>query len=233
MASLTIAALTAIGSIASAGASWYFGSKNNDLQEQSLEQSRKQLELQKQQYNENLRSSYYSYMQQLASMEGDYAQNQLSLNQTVEDIASNQNYLDRWASEYDQSMQSTIDEVWDSYQNQASAYTAGLVTSAEKGQKGGSAGRVNKDNALALKNLTGTSDGSFSLSSRNRLGSYVQSAALDILADRHTALSAVDVGYKSIDSYREAMSSLSNSISSMNKSTSEIKETLKKEGLTV
>ncbi len=231
MSLLALGILSAIGSIASAGASWYFGSKNNDLQEDSLKLSREQLNLQKQQYNENLRSSYYSYMQNLSSMESELGQNQISLNQTVEDIASNQNYLDRWASEYDQSMQSTIDEAWESYQNQAANFSAGLVTSAEKGHSRGSSGRINKDNALALKNLTGTTDG-FTLKN-NRLGSYVQSTALDMLSDKHTALSAVDVGYKSIGSYKEAMNSLSESIASMKKTTSEMKDTLLKEGLTV
>ena len=228
---LTLGILTALGTIASAGASWYFGSKNNDLSEKSLKLSQEQLNLQKQQYNENLRSSYYSYMQNLSSMESELGQNQISLNQTVEDIASNQNYLDRWASEYDQSMQSTIDEAWESYQNQAANFSAGLVTSAEKGHSGGSSGRINKDNALALKNLTGTTDG-FTLKN-NRLGPYVQSTALDMLSDKHTALSAVDVGYKSIGSYKEAMNSLSESIASMKKTTSEMKDTLLKEGLTV
>ena len=208
----------------SAGANWYYGSKNNELQ-------RQQLALQEAEYNESLRSNYYTYMQNLASMEGDYTQNQLAINQEAENIASNQNYLDRWASEYDQSMQSAVDETYSNYQNLASNYSAGLVTSAEKGQRGGSASRINQDNALSLRNLTGQTGG-FTLKNNN-LGAYVQSTALDMLSDKQTALSSVNLGYQSIDTYKDAMKSLSESISSMKKTTTEMKDTLQNKGLTV
>ena len=242
---ITAAAILAIAGIvgaaasaASAGANWYYGSKSNDLQREQLGLQGEQLDLQREQqalqeaeYNESLRSNYYTYMQNLTSMEGQYSQNQLAINQERENIASNQNYLDRWASEYDQSMQSTVDDAYSTYQSLASNYSAGLVTSAEKGHKGGSSARVNQDNALSLKSLVGTTNG-FTLKN-NRLGAYVQSTALDMMADKQTALSSVNLGYQSIDSYKDAMKSLSESITSMKNSTSEMKETLLEKGLTV
>lgn len=227
-ASTLLAIAGLVGAAAGAtgvGVNWAFSSKQNKLQ-------RQQLDLQKEQYNENLRSNYYSYMQQLASMEDEYAQNQLSINQTTEDIASNQNYLDRWAGEYDQSMQSNIDDAWNSYQSLASNFSSGLVVSAEKGQRGGSAARINADNALALKSVAGSTEG-FSLDGSNRLGAYVQSSALDMLADRQTALSSISTGYQSINSYKDAMKSLEESIGSMKVSTSDIKKELEGKGLTV
>ncbi len=195
-----------------------------DREEKSLELQREQLKLQKDSYNETLRSNYYSYMQQLQGMESDYKQNQLSINQTKEDIASNKNYLDRWASEYDLSMQNSIDEAFSTYQGLASNFSAGLVTAGESGHKGGSSARVNEANALALKAVNGTTEG-FSLTN-NRLGATVQANALDMLADRHTALSAVSTGYQSIESYKEAMESLQNSINEMRATTDDIKKQL-------
>lgn len=228
MPAATIAAVAgvigALSSLVSAGVNWSYGNKSNALQE-------KQFALQEQEYNESLRSNYYTYMQNLASMEGQYSQNQLAINQETENIASNQNYLDRWASEYDQSMQSAVDEAYSTYQNLASNYTAGLVTEAEKGHRGGSASRINQDNALALKNLTGKTGG-FTLQNNN-LGAYIQSTALDMMSDKQTALSSVNLGYQSIDTYRDAMKSLSESISSMKKTTNEMKDTIKGKGLTV
>ena len=220
-----MAVISALAGVASAGYNWYSGERSNRLQ-------REQLDLQEREYNESLRSNYYSYMQNLASMQGEYAQNQLAINQSHENIASNSNYLDRWASEYDQSMQSTVDEAFNTYQSQASNFSAGLVTEAEKGHRGGSSGRVNRDNALSLKNLTGKTGGGFTLQGNN-LGAYVLSTALDMLSDKQTALSSVGLGYQSIDSYKEAMKSLSESIYSMKKSTDEMKETIKGKGLTV
>ena len=228
MPAATIAAVAgvigALSSLVSAGVNWSYGNKSNALQE-------KQFALQEQEYNESLRSNYYTYMQNLASMEGQYSQNQLAINQETENIASNQNYLDRWASEYDQSMQSAADEAYSTYQNLASNYTAGLVTEAEKGHRGGSASRINQDNALALKNLTGKTGG-FTLQNNN-LGAYIQSTALDMMSDKQTALSSVNLGYQSIDTYKDAMKSLSESISSMKKTTNEMKDTIKGKGLTV
>ena len=228
MPAATIAAVAgvigALSSLVSAGVNWSYGNKSNALQE-------KQFALQEQEYNESLRSNYYTYMQNLASMEGQYSQNQLAINQETENIASNQNYLDRWASEYDQSMQSAVDEAYSTYQNLASNYTAGLVTEAEKGHRGGSASRINQDNALALKNLTGKTGG-FTLQNNN-LGAYIQSTALDMMSDKQTALSSVNLGYQSIDTYKDAMKSLSESISSMKKTTNEMKDTIKGKGLTV
>lgn len=210
--------------IFSAGYNWYTGERSNKLQ-------REQLDLQEKEYNESLRSNYYTYMQNLASMQDQYAQNQLSINQSIENIASNNNYLDRWASEYDQSMQSAVDDAYSSYQNQAANFSSGLVTSAEKGHSGGSSARINRDNALSLKSLTGKTGG-FTLKGNN-LGAYVQSTALDMISDKQTALSSVSLGYQSIDSYKEAMKSLQESISSMKKSTNEMKDTIKEKGLTV
>ncbi len=221
IAGIATAAFSAAGVIVN----WIYSEKQNKLQQEELQ-------LQKDQYNETLRSNYYTYMQQLSSMEDEYQQNQLSINQTVEDIASNQNYLDRWASEYDQSMQSNIDEAWNSYQSLASNFSFGLVAGAESGHRGGSTARINADNALALKSVAGSTEG-FSLNGNNRLGAYVQSNALDMLADRQTALSSVSTGYQSINSYKDAMKSLEESISGMKTSTSDIKETLKEKGLTV
>ncbi len=217
--------LSSFVDLAQIGFDWYFSLQNNSLKKDELE-------LQKKSYNENLRSNYYSYMQQLSSMEGDYAQNQLGINQNVENIASNQNYLDRWASEYDQSMQSAIDDTYNSYQQLASNFSAGLVSTAEKGQRGGSAQRVNEQNALALNSLLGGSSNGFTLQN-NRLGSYIQSTALDMLADKQTAISGVSMAYKSIDSYKDAMKTLQDSIGTMRNTTTDLKNTLKEKNLTV
>lgn len=207
------------------GVDWYYSDYANGLKKDELE-------LQKKSYNESLRSNYYSYMQQLSSMEGDYAQNQLGINQNVENIASNQNYLDRWASEYDQSMQSAIDDTYNSYQQLASNFSAGLVSAAEKGQRGGSAQRINEQNALALNSLVGDSSNGFTLQN-NRLGSYIQSTALDMLSDKQTAISGVSMAYKSIDSYKDAMKTLQESIGTMKNTTTDLKNTLKEKNLKV
>ncbi len=201
-----------------------WGNRQADRDEESLELQRQQLDLQRQQYMENLRSNYYSYMQQLSGMEGDYKQNQLSINQTRENIASNQNYLDRWASEYDQSMQSSIDEAFNTYMSLASNYTSGLVTAGESGHKGGSSARVNASNAMDLQAVNGRTD-RFTLQG-NRLGASIQSSALDMLADKQTAISSVATGYQSIDSYKEAMASLESSMSEMRATTEDIKKQL-------
>ena len=217
--------LTALAIIAglSALSSAHFSAKAGIRQE-------KQLGLQQQQLNESMRSNYYSYMQQLNAMQGEYAQDQLAINQQRENIASNMNYMDRWASEYDLSMQNNIDEAYSQYQSLASNYASGLVSNAETGRRGGSAGMLAQDAGIGLKAINGSTEG-FSLS--GRLGSFLQSSALDMLADRQTAISSIGTGYKAIGSYQEAMNSLQGSIGSMTATTDQMKNELKNKGMIV
>ena len=67
----------------------------------------------------------------------------------------------------------------------------------------------------------------------NRLGSYIQSTALDMLSDKQTAISGVSMAYKSIDSYKDAMKTLQESIGTMKNTTTDLKNTLKEKNLKV
>lgn len=200
------------------GANYFQRKESNDLQRQSL--------------NESMRSNYYSYMQQLESMQNEYGQDALAINQQRENIASNMNYLDRWASEYDLSMQNGIDESFGQYQQLASNYASGLVSNAETGRRGGSAGRLAGDAGMALASINGGSTNGFNLTG-SRLGSYLQSAALDMMADRQTAISAVGTGYQAIGSYQKAMDHLQTSIGSMENTTGQMATELKKKNIEV
>lgn len=219
--SLTLALIAG----ASALSTWYFNNKANDRQE-------KQLDLQQESFDDSLRSNYYSYMQQLNAMNNELSQDQLAINQQRENIASNQNYLDRWANEYDLSMQNGIDEAFGQYQQMAQNYSAGLVSNAETGRRGGSAGRMASDAGMALRSMNGGSTEGLNLTG-GRLGSYLQSSAIDMLSDRQTALSSLGTSYKAIGSYQSAMESLQGSISGMTDTTNQMKKTLEGKGLTV
>ena len=207
-------ALISLGSLIN---SWNSNRKSNNLSERSL--------------NENLRSNYYSYMDQLEGWRGDLSQTSLAMDQTLEDIASNRNYLSRWAEEYDLSMKNGVDEAFGQYQQMASNLGASIVSSAEMGASGGSAALVNAMGARSLMDANGGRTGRFDLS--GRLGSYLKINALDMLADRQTAMSAVDTGYKALGSYQKAMESLQANIASMEKTTGKIAKKLDKEGMTV
>lgn len=197
----------------------------NNLQRDSLD-------LQQQSFNESMRSNYYSYMQQLESMRNEQAQDLLAINQQRENIASNQNYLDRWASEYDMSMQNGIDESFNQYQQLASNYSSSLVSNAETGRRGGSAGRLAGDSGMALASMNGGSTNGFNLTG-SRLGSYLQSSAIDMMADRQTALSSLGTSYKAIDSYQNAIGTLQGSIDSMENTTGQMADELKKKNIEV
>lgn len=212
-----ISALLAATSASISGVSAYYNKENNNAS----------LALQREELRENLRSNYYSYMQSLEGMRSDLTQAGLSRNQTIENLGTNNNYLARWAQEYDTTMNSVIDQSFDEYTNMYSNFTSNSVLDAEKGRKGGTAARVNRDNLLSLVSLTGRQDGKFNLT-QGSLGQYMQSTALDMLSDKQTALSSIQTGYKSLPSYKDTMDILSKSIADMEKTTSEMKKKIDK-----
>lgn len=205
--------LSGLGSIANAMQGW----QSNGFQQQSL--------------NESMRSNYYSYMQQLESMNNELSQDQLAIAQQNENIASNMNYMDRWASEYDLSMNNAVDETFSQYQQLAANYAGGMVGMGESGRKGGTAGMAVANAGLDLKAMNGDTGG-FGLSG-NRLSSYLKSSALDMISDRQTALSSIGTSYRAIDSYGNAMKGLNDSISRMAATTEDLKNKLNGEGYTV
>lgn len=192
----------------------------------NFRQNQKSISRQEDSLTESMQSNYYQYMQQLESMRGDLSQNQIAVDQTYENIATNINYLDRWADEYDLTMQNSVDEVYGQYQQMASNLGAGLAGAGESGARGGSVGLLNASSAASIKAITGSGSG-FSLEN-NRLGAYLRSTSLDMLADRQTALSAVETGYRSIPAYQEAMKSLKGSIAQMETTTGDMKKEIKK-----
>lgn len=194
---------------------------------------------QRKQLNESLRSNYYSYMDQLASMQGQLADTQTALNANIENIATNRNYLDRWASEYDLTMNSAVDETFGQYQQIAGNLGMGNVGLGESGRSGGSAGLLNAGTANTLKTYNNGSLGGLDMD--GRLSAYLRSTSLDMLADRQTALSSVENGYKAIPTYQEAIQELNTAIYGdkdkgtygMLATTADMKKQLKKEGLKV
>ena len=195
--------------------------------------------LKEKEMDENLRSNYYSYMDKLSNMRGELSSQQESLNQTMENIATNQNYLDRWAQEYDLTMQSGVDEVFGQYQQMASNLGSGLVSAGETGSKGGSVGLINAMSAANMKAVNGSYQG-FNLNN-NRLSAFLGSTSLDMLADRQTAMAAVETGYKTIPMYQSAIADLNKAINGnkdegiagMSATVEEMRKEIKRKGMTV
>lgn len=212
----TLATLNTIAALTSAGingVSAFFNKENGDAS----------LALQRDELRESLRNNYYSYMQNLEGMRSDLSQVGISSNQTIENLGTNENYLTRWAQEYDTTINSAIDQSFNEYSSVLSNFTGNTVLDAEKGKRGGSASRANRDSLLSLTSLTGRKDGKFNLT-QGSLGQYMQSTALDMLSDKQTALSSIQTGYKSLSSYKDTMDILSKSIADMEKTTSEMKK---------
>lgn len=195
---------------------WDMQRRSNDLQRESLDES--------------MRSNYYSYMQQLESMRNEYSQDSLAVDQALQNIATNRNYLDRWAEEYDLSMNNAVDEGFAQYQQMASNLGTGLAAAGESGARGGSVGLINAGTARSLSQFTGQQQG-FGLG--GSFGTMLRGTALDMLADRQTAISAVETDYRSIPMYRESMKLLQGSIDSMEKTTESMGEKLRKKGMEV
>lgn len=201
------------------------------LQYQQLQIAQAQLELQEDTYYDDLTSSYYDYMSQIADMESEQSSAQTSINQAQEDIATNQEYLSRWGEEYSGTMQSAVDSAYSTYAEQASALSDVNASNSAAGKSGGSASILAKVQQNSVNKLVGDS-GSFNLSSGS-LASTVNSTAQDLLAERQTASSAIDTGYSSIQTYQDTISSLSESIASMESTTADIKTKLEENGRSV
>lgn len=200
-----------------------FGSKNDTRQE-------KQQSLQQEQLNQQLLSNYWSTMQNRESMNSDRNQLSIALDQTQEDIASNSYWLSQWQNEYDNTMKSSIDQAYSAYSDVSNALTAGIVQGAETGRIGGSVGLINQATASNLSSLTGNSGLGFSLNQKGSLGNYIRSTSLDMLADRQTAQSAVNVSKRSITGYEDAISSLNSSLSDMDYTLSDMRKELRAKG---
>lgn len=200
-----------------------FGSKNDTRQE-------KQQSLQQEQLNQQLLSNYWSTMQNRESMNSDRNQLSIALDQTQEDIASNSYWLSQWQNEYDNTMKSSIDQAYSAYSDVSNALTSGIVQGAETGRIGGSVGLINQATASNLSSLTGNSGLGFSLNQKGSLGNYIRSTSLDMLADRQTAQSAVNVSKRSITGYEDAISSLNSSLSDMDYTLSDMRKELRAKG---
>lgn len=200
-----------------------FGSRNDTRQE-------KQQSLQQEQLNQQLLSNYWSTMQNRESMNSDRNQLSIALDQTQEDIASNSYWLSQWQNEYDNTMKSSIDQAYSAYSDVSNALTAGIVQGAETGRIGGSVGLINQATASNLSSLTGNSGLGFSLNQKGSLGNYIRSTSLDMLADRQTAQSAVNVSKRSITGYEDAISSLNTSLADMDYTLSDMRKELKAKG---
>ena len=208
---LTIALASLVVSGIGTFAGWNQGRKSSNLQEESL--------------TETMRSNLHQYEQSLEQMKGEYMQDQLAVDQTIEDIGSNLNYLDRWKGEYDLAMQSSVDEGFSQYQQMAANFGSGLVNAAETGSLGGSASLFNAGMSNQMKNLTGSGQG-FGMG--GRLALSFGSTALDMLSDRQTALGAVDMGYRSIDAYKGAMKEMGGAIKDMEASNEDLRKKISK-----
>lgn len=200
-----------------------FGSRNDTRQE-------KQQTLQQEQLNQQLLSNYWSTMQNRESMNSDRNQLSIALDQTQEDIASNSYWLSQWQNEYDNTMKSSIDQAYSAYSDVSNALTSGIVQGAETGRIGGSVGLINQATASNLSSLTGNSGLGFSLNQKGSLGNYIRSTSLDMLADRQTAQSAVNVSKRSITGYEDAISSLNSSLSDMDYTLSDMRKELRAKG---
>lgn len=217
--------LGAIGAAVGLGSAIFGGiskSKSNSLQQQQLDLQRQQLELQRQSYYDNLTSSYYDYMNLIADAEASYTSMENSVNQGLEDIASNRYYLERWGAEYDSQMTSALSETKQAWMETA----AGLGSTEAVAGATGRAGSVNliaRGQERAIRSLTG---GSLGYSLNGQLGAYVNSTAQDALAEQITARSSINIQQEAIRSYKETMQSLQESILSLKKTSGEIKDTL-------
>ena len=214
-----IGAAVGIGSAISGGIS---KSKSLDLQEQQLELQRQQLELQRESYYDNLTSSYYDYMSLLTDAETSYQSAETSINQGLEDIASNQYYLQRWGDEYDSQMSSALTTTEQAWREAASAL-GNTETVAGATGRAGSVNLIARGQDQAIRGLTG---GSLNYALGGQLGAYVGRTAQDMLAERTTAIGSIGIQQQAIRTYRETMASLRESMVSLQNTTKDIKDTL-------
>lgn len=199
-----------------------------ELQREQLALQRQQHELQVKSYYDSMTSQYYSYMGQLEEMRSQQASAGIAINQAREDIASNNLFINRWQSEYDNAVGNAVDQSFNAYAEQAAAFGASMVSAGETGRKGGSAAVVSGVERRNLKNMVGDSL-SFNLND-NPLASYINSTAQDLLAERQTALSGINTGYQAIASYQDAIKEFGFAMESMGSTTQQIKNELKKQG---
>lgn len=223
--SIILGAIGVAVGIGSAIAGGISRSKSNDLQQQQLELQRQQLELQRQSYYDNLTSSYYDYMNLIADAEASYSSMENSINQGLEDIASNRYYLDRWGAEYDSQMASALSATEQAWLEAASSLGSTEAIAGATG-RAGSVNLVARGQERAIKTLTG---GSLAYGLNGQLGAYLNSTAQDALAEQITARSSINIQQDAIKSYRETMQSLNESILSLKQTSGEIKDTLAKQ----
>lgn len=215
-------ALGAVGAITN----YSNNKKASSLQQDQLELQRQQAELQKESYYDSLTDKYYQYLDNVNTMQSQLDSAQNASNQTNEDIASNEYFLTRWQSNYDASIKNSVNESFNTYAKQASSIGAANVAKAESGNLGGSKTVVSDIQKRQMLSLVGDSL-QFNLSNDTLLGLNVNTTAQDLLAERQTALTAVRTGYRSLDTYKETMSTLKDSIGNMNNTALDLKKKLK------
>ena len=163
-------------------------------------------------------------MSLLTDAETNYYSAQTSINQGLEDIASNQYYLKRWSDEYDSQMSSALSATEQAWREAASALGNTEAIAGASG-RAGSVNLISRGQDQAIRGLTG---GSLNYSLGGQLGAYVGGTAQDLLAERTTAISSIGIQQQAINTYRETMASLRESMISLQNTTKGIKDTLAK-----
>ena len=174
--------------------------------------ARKQLALGTESAYQDLLDSYYTQQENLTSLRTGLGSVQLAGEQEKANRASTYDYLNRWQAYADTSLAELAAQGRQDYRQLAGAWAGQETANSETGRVGGSASLVAQDARQQVKDYVG--DGMLWSSGSNQglYGQQYQQAALDLEAERQTALASLGTYGKSIGLYEQTARDIQESI---------------------
>lgn len=174
--------------------------------------AKKQLKLGTESAYQDLMDSYYTQQENLTNLRTGLGSVQLAKEQEEANRASTYDYLNRWQAYADTSLSALAAQGEQEYRQLAGAWAGQEALNSETGRVGGSAALLAGDARQQVRDYVGDSMMWSSANDQGLYGQQYQQAALDLEADRQTALSSLGTYGRTIGIYDQTAKDIQEAI---------------------
>lgn len=174
--------------------------------------AKKQLKLGTESAYQDLIDSYYTQHENLTNLRSGLGSVRLAAEQEKANRASTFEYLDRWQAYADTSLSELATQGEQAYRQLAGSWAGQETANSETGRVGGSAALLTGDARQQVRDYVGDSMKWSTASNQGLYGQQYQQAALDLEAERQTALSSLSTYGKELDLYDQTAKDIQEAI---------------------
>ena len=174
--------------------------------------AKKQLKLGTESAYQDLMDSYYTQQENLTNLRTGLGSVRLAAEQEKANRASAFEYLDRWQAYADTSLSELATQGEQAYRQLAGSWAGQETANSETGRVGGSAALLAGDARQQVRDYVGDSMKWSTASNQGLYGQQYQQAALDLEAERQTALASIGAYGRSIGLYDQTAKDIQEAI---------------------